>query len=202
MQQQQQQQFSKISKIPVPVAPPKPSYLNETHPTKPIESDSIVNSANITSVKNASIDDTLASKSKNSIEARPKYKNLSASQVNDMYTPALRRHRKNQDKYVTDPSQLQLRFHRPTSRKSWSSAHLSSNDNSEDTNVRGVPIHMLYPQKAVKIADDLSNGDELNSALYHSPCAPPADTKLSPENSARCRRFLPILQTKSPVADS
>lgn len=202
LMQQQQQQSSKISKIPVPVVPPKPSYLNETH-AKTIDADSITNSIYNSGVKNASIDDTsTTSKSKNSIEVRPKYKNLSCTQVNDMYTPALRRHRRNQDKYVTDPSQLQLRFHRPTSRKSWSSAHLSSNDNSEDTNVRGVPIHMLYPQKAVKIADDLNNGDELNSALYHTPCAPPPDTKLSPENSARCRRFLPILQTKSPVADS
>lgn len=180
-------QQSKISKIPVPVAP------------KTSQNDVNFKNEDLNSFKNA--DESVSRKSKNSIDGRGNYKN-STNQVNDMYTPALRRHRKNQDKYVTDPSQLQLRFHRPTSRKSWSSANLGSNDNSEDSNVRGVPIHMLYPQKGVKI-DDINNSEELNSAsIYHSPCAPPADTKLSPENSARCRRFLPILQTKSPVADS
>lgn len=192
------QQSKTISKIPIPVMP-KTSLLNELT-FKNVESETPAIANNTSKYAN---DESFATKSKHSQDSRAyKFKNPASNQVNDMYTPALRRHRKNQDKYVTDPSQLQLRFHRPTSRKSWSSGNLGSNDNSEDSNVRGVPIHMLYPQK-VKMADDINNSEELNSAsIYHSPCAPPSDTKLSPENSARCRRFLPILQNKSPVADS
>lgn len=42
----------------------------------------------------------------------------SSEVVDDQYTPGLRRRRQHQDKYVTDPSQLNLRFQRPQMRRS------------------------------------------------------------------------------------
>lgn len=39
-------------------------------------------------------------------------------EIDDHYTPGLRRRRQLQDKYVTDPSQLNLRFQRPQMRRS------------------------------------------------------------------------------------
>lgn len=169
----------KNSKIPVPVSG-KANLFNEMNIKNHVADEAIVNNHQN---NNSAVSDEPSSKSKAAVGATTtlppptRYRSsMTIGQNNDIYTPALRRHRKNQDKYVTDPSQLQLRFHRPTSRKSWSSVNLGSSDNSEESNVRGVPIHMLYP--------------------------PSDDGKLSPENSSRCRRFLPILQTKSPVAES
>lgn len=45
--------------------------------------------------------------------------------VDDSYTPGLRRRRQLQDKYVTDPSQLNLRFQRPQIRRSRDSYYKS-----------------------------------------------------------------------------
>lgn len=39
-------------------------------------------------------------------------------EIDDHFTPGLRRRRQLQDKYVTDPSQLNLRFQRPQMRRS------------------------------------------------------------------------------------
>lgn len=47
------------------------------------------------------------------------------SEDNDQYTPGLRRRRQLQDKYVTDPSQLNLRFQRPQMRRSRESYYRS-----------------------------------------------------------------------------
>lgn len=40
-----------------------------------------------------------------------------SEEIDDHYTPGLRRRRQLQDKYVTDPSQLNLRFQRPQMRR-------------------------------------------------------------------------------------
>ncbi len=180
---------SKGSKIPVPVtATAKTSLLNE------------LNSRNhVGDETNANITTTAATNHNRNDEAwksidRTKYRNANANQISEMYTPALRRHRRNQDKYVTDPSQLQLRFQRPSARKSWSSTNTGSGDNSEESNLRGLPIHMLYPVKM--------GGDEGFGVDDFHPHATQTDTRLSSDSSTRCRRFLPILQSKSPVADS
>jgi tau tubulin kinase len=45
--------------------------------------------------------------------------------IDDQYTPGLRRRRQLQDKYVTDPSQLNLRFQRPQMRRSRESYYRS-----------------------------------------------------------------------------
>ncbi|XKL64877.1 hypothetical protein PGB90_004963 [Kerria lacca] len=186
-----QQQQLKISKIPIPVAT-KTSLMNDMNMKNNVD-ESNVNLSN--HFKNTVYEDSLKSK-RQMADPRMKYRNSTPSHTNDMYTPALRRHRKNQDKYVTDPSQLQLRFHRPSSRKSWTSTNIGSSDNSEDSNVRGVPIHMLYPLKISK-ADGVD--PEHNYSLT---CTSTTETKLSSDGNTRCRRFLPILQNKSPVADS
>lgn len=49
----------------------------------------------------------------------------SSDDIDDQYTPGLRRRRQLQDKYVTDPSQLNLRFQRPQMRRSRESYYRS-----------------------------------------------------------------------------
>lgn len=48
-----------------------------------------------------------------------------SEEIDDQYTPGLRRRRQLQDKYVTDPSQLNLRFQRPQMRRSRESYYRS-----------------------------------------------------------------------------
>ncbi|KAK7595467.1 hypothetical protein V9T40_013292 [Parthenolecanium corni] len=206
----QQQQSIKNSKIPVPVGPTKTPAVDGTAARNHVSDEPNVNSnGNAVSVntnhlaKNVSYEESLKSKcggggGSSSERASSRHRNSMPNAANDMYTPALRRHRRNQDKYVTDPSQLQLRFHRPTSRKSWSAANMcgaGGMDSSEESNVRGVPIHMLYPVKLN--SEDAANlmADEYSSSM------PENDSKLS--DTARYRKLLPLFQTpKSPVADT
>lgn len=217
LRQKRLMQNAKLSKIPVPVAPPAAAAKTcvEMNTKNHVAADETV----VNNLQKNGADESARPKPVTVAVVDPatrtKYRNCSSAggQANDMYTPALRRHRRNQDKYVTDPSQLQLRFHRPSSRKSWSSTSLGGNgDNSEESNMRGVPIHMLYPMKSggpAVVSPDashkLNSVDEFNNSgggRNYSSCPPSADGNMSPEDSARCRRFLPILQTKSPVADS
>ncbi|XP_017764470.1 PREDICTED: uncharacterized protein LOC108553902 isoform X2 [Eufriesea mexicana] len=100
-------------------------------------------------------------------------------------TPALRRRRQS-EKYVTDASQLNLRFQRPQRRIRSHSEVLSK------FSPRGVPSHLLG--ETAKRTDESSDNDSDNSGPPNAqPPAPP--TSLPPhvaENNARCRRFRPI----------
>lgn len=194
-----QQQQIRNSKIPVPVGPTKATNADGA---RNHVADEPNGNTNHLASKNASNDESLKSKcggGSSSERASSRHRNSMPNAANDMYTPALRRHRRNQDKYVTDPSQLQLRFHRPTSRKSWSAANVCGGagamDAAEESNMRGVPIHMLYPVK-------LNNEDAASlMADEYSSSMPEQDSKLS--DTARYRKLLPLFQTtKSPVADT
>ncbi|CAD7094145.1 unnamed protein product [Hermetia illucens] len=104
-------------------------------------------------------------------------------------TPALRRRRQT-EKYVTDPSQLNLRFQRPRSR------HINRN--------RGIPTHMLgtfednssdnsgEEKQHQQHPSDINNSSEniiaeFDRSLRNDITPPPGAPK--PENSARLRRY-------------
>ncbi|XP_076754507.1 tau-tubulin kinase asator isoform X1 [Xylocopa sonorina] len=100
-------------------------------------------------------------------------------------TPALRR-RRQVEKYVTDASQLNLRFQRPQRRIRSHSEVLSK------FSPRGVPSHLLG--EAAKQTEESSDNDSENSSPPNAQ-PPPPPTSLPPhvaENNARCRRFRPI----------
>ncbi|KAK9293692.1 hypothetical protein QLX08_011435 [Tetragonisca angustula] len=100
-------------------------------------------------------------------------------------TPALRRRRQS-EKYVTDASQLNLRFQRPQRRIRSHSEVLSK------FSPRGVPSHLLG--ETAKRTDESSDNDSDNSGPPNAQ-PPPPPTSLPPhvaENNARCRRFRPI----------
>lgn len=195
--QQQQQQSIRNSKIPVPVGPTKVPNVDGTVTRNHVSDEPNINSngnTNHLANKNVSYEETLKSKcgsgGSSSERVSSRHRNSMPNAVNDMYTPALRRHRRNQDKYVTDPSQLQLRFHRPMSRKSWSAANMCGGaggmDAAEESNMRGVPIHMLYPVKLNNEDAASLMPDEYSSSM------PETDSKLS--DTARYRKLLPLSQ--------
>lgn len=100
-------------------------------------------------------------------------------------TPALRRRRQS-EKYVTDASQLNLRFQRPQRRIRSHSEVLFK------FSPRGVPSHLLA--ETAKRTDESSDNDSDNSGPPNAQ-PPPPPTSLPPhvaENNARCRRFRPI----------
>ncbi|KZC08670.1 Tau-tubulin kinase 1 [Dufourea novaeangliae] len=100
-------------------------------------------------------------------------------------TPALRRRRQS-EKYVTDASQLNLRFQRPQRRVRPNSEVLSR------FSPRGVPSHLLG--EAGKQTEESSDNDS-DSGGPPNAQPPPPPTSLPPhvaENNARCRRFRPI----------
>ncbi|XP_012270730.1 tau-tubulin kinase homolog Asator isoform X3 [Orussus abietinus] len=100
-------------------------------------------------------------------------------------TPALRRRRLS-EKYVTDVSQLNLRFQRPQRRTRPNSEVLSR------FYPRGVPSHLLG--EAGKRNEESSDNDS-DSSEPPNPQPPPPPTTLPPhvaENNARCRRFRPM----------
>ncbi|XP_076223927.1 tau-tubulin kinase asator isoform X3 [Nomia melanderi] len=102
-------------------------------------------------------------------------------------TPALRRRRQS-EKYVTDASQLNLRFQRPQRRVRPNSEILSR------FSPRGVPSHLLG--EAAKQTEESSDNDSDSSGpAPNTQPPPPPPTSLPPhvaENNARCRRFRPI----------
>ncbi|XP_015123077.1 tau-tubulin kinase homolog Asator isoform X1 [Diachasma alloeum] len=102
-------------------------------------------------------------------------------------TPALRRRRQS-EKYVTDASQLNLRFQRPQRR---------ARPNSEVLPrfyPRGVPSYLLDTGKRNDESSD--NDSDSSGAPISQPPLPPSS--LPPhvaENNARCRRFRPVPET-------
>ncbi|XP_024936854.1 tau-tubulin kinase homolog Asator isoform X2 [Cephus cinctus] len=100
-------------------------------------------------------------------------------------TPALRRRRQS-EKYVTDASQLNLRFQRPQRRTRPTSEVLPR------FYPRGVPSYLLG--EAGKRNEESSDNDSDSSGPPNAQ-PPPPPTMLPPhvaENNARCRRFRPV----------
>ncbi|KAK2587012.1 hypothetical protein KPH14_010976 [Odynerus spinipes] len=126
-------------------------------------------------------------------DARPNMSPLtSASSAEDENltgcTPALRRRRQS-EKYVTDASQLNLRFQRPQRRMRPNSEVLPR------CFPRGVPSHLLG--EGGKRTEESSDNDSDSSGPQNTQPPPPPAT-LPPhvtENNARCRRFRPIPDT-------
>lgn len=97
-------------------------------------------------------------------------------------TPALRRRRQS-EKYVTDASQLNLRFQRPQRRIRSHSEVLSK------FSPRGIPSHLLA--ETAKRTDESSDNDSDNSGPPNAQ-PPPPPTSLPPhvaENNARYINF-------------
>ncbi|XP_011495946.1 PREDICTED: uncharacterized protein LOC105360678 [Ceratosolen solmsi marchali] len=105
-------------------------------------------------------------------------------------TPALRRRRQS-EKYVTDTSQLNLRFQRPKQRRPRPSSELLPRFNP-----CGIPTHLLG--EVVAQHEESSDNDSDSSGMQlavRTQLPPPPPSSLPPhaaENNARCRRFRPI----------
>ncbi|VVC37506.1 Hypothetical protein CINCED_3A020953 [Cinara cedri] len=94
--------------------------------------------------------------------------------IDEQYTPGLRRRRQVQDKYVTDPSQLNLRFQRPQMRR------------SRETYYRSRPISNPSSRSLERNYEI----DILSSpTLIPPPSMYAADVQTLVENNARCRRY-------------
>lgn len=107
-------------------------------------------------------------------------------------TPALRRRRQS-EKYVTDASQLNLRFQRSQRRVRPTSEVLSRYAQ------RGVPSHLLG--EAAKRTEE-SSDNESDSSGPPNVQPPPPPSSLPPhlaENNARCRRFRRYRTCRSPA---
>ncbi|XP_068979004.1 tau-tubulin kinase homolog Asator isoform X2 [Bombus flavifrons] len=195
--------YNTVSKIPIPVKSPRCSLSESTPETNTQNTKSIMgNEVEISSTHAATArekDATVKGK-RLTVEvlrrclALPDEPSIfspltSANSTEDENltgcTPALRRRRQS-EKYVTDASQLNLRFQRPQRRIRSHSEVLSK------FSPRGVPSHLLG--ETTKRTDESSDNDSDNSGPPNAQ-PPPPPTSLPPhiaENNARCRRFRPI----------
>ncbi|XP_012270729.1 tau-tubulin kinase homolog Asator isoform X2 [Orussus abietinus] len=187
------------SKIPVPVKSPKCSLSESTPDTNTLNTKTGTGSE-----PDKSPAPTMQSKDRDTVlpeaptlrrcltlpDARPPVPPLTSTSSTDEEnltgcTPALRRRRLS-EKYVTDVSQLNLRFQRPQRRTRPNSEVLSR------FYPRGVPSHLLG--EAGKRNEESSDNDS-DSSEPPNPQPPPPPTTLPPhvaENNARCRRFRPM----------
>ncbi|KAK7794232.1 hypothetical protein R5R35_012552 [Gryllus longicercus] len=113
-------------------------------------------------------------------------------------TPALRRRRERETKYVTDQSQLNLRFHRPARRTRPMSEMVSgpirqrvSVGSVPTRELRGIPSHLLACPSGR--AEESSEADSDSSGRAPLPHPPPLSDFRPLENNARCRRFHPVV---------
>ncbi|XP_059482107.1 uncharacterized protein LOC132200567 isoform X2 [Neocloeon triangulifer] len=123
-------------------------------------------------------------------------------------TPALRRRRQG-DKYVTDESQLNLRFHRRRPRPNSATTAIMTCDSRPvvpirqrprsqggsvtNRETRGIPTYLLGLNpggEESSEADSDSSANKLQQQQSPNPPPPPGDPKM--ENRARCRRFHPM----------
>ena len=117
-------------------------------------------------------------------DARPIFSPLSSANSTEDEnltgcTPALRRRRQS-EKYVTDVSQLNLRFQRPQRRSRPNSEVLSR------LSRRGIPLHLLGI--AAKQTEESSDNDSDSTGPQNAQPPPPPPTSLPPhiaENNAR-----------------
>ncbi|XP_050530501.1 tau-tubulin kinase homolog Asator isoform X2 [Daktulosphaira vitifoliae] len=114
----------------------------------------------------------------------------SSEDIDDQYTPGLRRRRQHQDKYVTDPSQLNLRFQRPQMRRSRESYFRSRLSGSQDDNT-GVfsSFRPLSASSSRSLERNLESDILSTPALIPPPSMYSSDVQTIVENNARCRRY-------------
>ncbi|KAK6633702.1 hypothetical protein RUM44_004309 [Polyplax serrata] len=113
-------------------------------------------------------------------------------------TPALRR-RRQQEKYITDQSQLNLRFNRPSRRTRPTSELVSTTNDisgimkSPPKELRGIFTRLLLsPGNAEESSEAESEGSLGENLAPHPPPEMPVRTG---ENRARWRRFYPVAET-------
>ncbi|XP_043249802.1 tau-tubulin kinase homolog Asator isoform X5 [Colletes gigas] len=202
--------YNTISKIPIPVKSPRCSLSESTPETNTQNTRTCLGNeieksstpAAITREKDATIKGKPLTVHWEARElrrcatlpdARPTFSPLTSSNLTEDEnltgcTPALRRRRQS-EKYVTDTSQLNLRFQRPQRRIRPNSEVLSR------FSPRGVPSHLLGD--AAKRTEESSDNDSDSSGPPNAQ-PPPPPSSLPPhvaENNARCRRFRPIPDT-------
>ncbi|XP_049792859.1 tau-tubulin kinase homolog Asator isoform X3 [Schistocerca nitens] len=120
-------------------------------------------------------------------------------------TPALRRRREREAKYVTDQSQLNLRFRRPGQRSQQQQLQQQQRQRmsapASSCQLRGIPSHLLAAPPGTGGGEESSEADsDLSGGVVGGPVLPPhpppisspADLRLIAENNARCRRFHPV----------
>uniref|UniRef100_A0A2S2R6K0 Tau-tubulin kinase 1 n=1 Tax=Sipha flava TaxID=143950 RepID=A0A2S2R6K0_9HEMI len=110
--------------------------------------------------------------------------------IDDQYTPGLRRRRQLQDKYVTDPSQLNLRFQRPQMRRSRESYYRSRLSGSQDDNTGLFSNYRPVSGSSSRSLERNYETDILSSpTLIPPPSMYSSDVQNLVENNARCRRY-------------
>ncbi|XP_060844626.1 tau-tubulin kinase homolog Asator isoform X2 [Rhopalosiphum padi] len=161
--------LNKNSKIPLPVNQ-KLSESNEINLA--MFSDESKSSA--TSNSGKQLPEALLKCRGQNLSTEVRSKPPTSEEIDDQYTPGLRRRRQLQDKYVTDPSQLNLRFQRPQMRKSRES---------------------YYRSRPVSGSSSRSLERNYESDILSSPTLIPppsmysSDVQTLVENNARCRRY-------------
>ncbi|XP_029345002.1 tau-tubulin kinase homolog Asator isoform X2 [Acyrthosiphon pisum] len=161
--------LNKNSKIPLPVNQ-KLSESNEINST--MFSDESKSSA--TSNSGKQLPEALLKCRGQNLLTEVRSKPPTSEEIDDQYTPGLRRRRQLQDKYVTDPSQLNLRFQRPQMRRSRES---------------------YYRSRPVSGSSSRSLERNYESDILSSPTLIPppsmysSDVQTLVENNARCRRY-------------
>ncbi|XP_049839238.1 tau-tubulin kinase homolog Asator-like isoform X3 [Schistocerca gregaria] len=178
------------SKIPVPVKSPRCSF---------IEPDSIRSNEEHEEVGVA----IPLRRCQTLPDARPSDEDSSDARL-AACTPALRRRREREAKYVTDQSQLNLRFRRPGQRSQQQQLQQQRQRMSAPASscqLRGIPSHLLAAPPGTGGGEESSEADsDLSGGVMGGPVLPPhpppisspADLRLVAENNARCRRFHPV----------
>ncbi|XP_050438476.1 tau-tubulin kinase homolog Asator isoform X2 [Adelges cooleyi] len=111
-------------------------------------------------------------------------------EIDDQYTPGLRRRRQNQDKYVTDPSQLNLRFQRPQIRRSRDSFYRSRFSGSQDDSSGVFSSFRPLSGSSSRSLERNYETDILSSpTLIPPPSMYSSDVQPLVESNARCRRY-------------
>ncbi|XP_063219538.1 tau-tubulin kinase homolog Asator [Bacillus rossius redtenbacheri] len=176
------------SKIPIPVKSPRCIFMDYDVATRFSEDDGMQLEHSHPLRRCVTLPDARASHSNNS-SAEEEQQQLTAC------TPALRRRRERDTKYVTDQSQLNLRFSRPA-RKAQPARHRVSVAAVMGRELRGIPSHLLASPGPTR-TEESSEADSDSSGGLPLPHPPPLrDLKLV-ENNARCRRFHPLATDSS-----
>lgn len=177
--------LNKNSKIPLPVNQ-KLSESNEVNLA--LFSDESKSSATSNSGKQLS--EALLKCRGQNLSTEVRSKPLTSEEIDDQYTPGLRRRRQLQDKYVTDPSQLNLRFQRPQMRKSRESYYRSRFSGSQDDNTGLFSNYRPVSGSSSRSLERNYESDILSSpTLIPPPSMYSSDVQTLVENNARCRRY-------------
>ncbi|XP_026816073.1 tau-tubulin kinase homolog Asator isoform X2 [Rhopalosiphum maidis] len=177
--------LNKNSKIPLPVNQ-KLSESNEINLA--IFSDESKSSA--TSNSGKQLPEALLKCRGQNLSTEVRSKPPTSEEIDDQYTPGLRRRRQLQDKYVTDPSQLNLRFQRPQMRKSRESYYRSRFSGSQDDNTGLFSNYRPVSGSSSRSLERNYESDILSSpTLIPPPSMYSSDVQTLVENNARCRRY-------------